>query len=279
VSEIQKTEAEVIASLVHKPFVQVIEGVPYFFIQNENGAWFCEDKRSLLPAPVRKYGSTNVHEVDSFVKFCKIHGSLANAMIYLDVNYLTQAIKATAVFNDHVADKTGWRDHTAVFVPRKSAEWERWNNYNGKAQSQEEFATFLVSIIGDITSPAGSKLPTGSDVLTFVSQLQETRTVKYGSAINLQNGTVQLEFTEDGDKGTKGKLEVFKEFALGIKPFFGGDAYELRAFLRYRIDRNNGAIKFWFDLQRPDRVLEDAAKELINKINTETGLPVIYGTP
>lgn len=40
--------------------------------------------------------------------------------------------------------------------------------------------------------------------LLFVAAMQETRKVKYGSAVNLQNGMVQIEFIEDGDSGTKG---------------------------------------------------------------------------
>ena len=72
---------------------------------------------------------------------------------------------------------------------------------------------------------------------------------------------------------------MFREFALGLRPFDGGDAYQVKAFLRYRIDRNTGQIVFWFELQRPDRVLEDASKAMVDKIKTSTGLPVIFGTP
>jgi uncharacterized protein YfdQ (DUF2303 family) len=144
---------------------------------------------------------------------------------------------------------------------------------------QAELGMFLEANVGDIVSPHDSKLPTGSDVLGFVLTLQDNRKVKYGSGVNLQNGMVQIEFTEEGDSATKGKLELFREFALGLRPFANGAAYQLRAFLRYRVDRNSGELTFWYELQRPDRVLEDACKETVAQIREKAGVPVLFGRP
>lgn len=275
---IKCTEAESVARLAAKPYQELVQDVPHIFLPSTDGAWEVKAKPELLPKPLRKSGSIKIHEVDSFIAVSKAQGSLTNTNIYLDVDYAAQRIIATAVFNDDSdGEGAGWKDHRAVFVPRIGEEWKRWNSHNGTRMSQADLAHFLEENVGDIATPANSKLPSGSDVLTFVMQLEETRTVKYGSAINLQNGMVQLEFIEDGDKATKGKLELFKEFAIGLRPFFGGYAYELRAFLRYRINRDSGQISFWYELQRPDRVLESASKELIEKIKESTGFTVIFG--
>lgn len=230
----------------------------------------------LLDKPKRKVGTIVLHEVDSFILMSKRHGSLSSAVIYVDVDYARNKVNATAVFNDHSEDGAGWQDHRAEFSPRQSEEWSRWNSKNKQAFSQVELAHFLEENIADIAG--GDGMPTGSDVLTFVSSLEETRKVKYGSAVNLQNGMVQIEFIEEGDKGQKGKLDLFREFAIGVSPFFGERPYKVKAFLRYRIDRNNGDIRFWFELQRADKVLEDASKEIIEKIKNETGVPVVYGS-
>lgn len=241
------------------------------------------DLEKHLENPFRKRGQITVAEVDSFIDFSKRYGSLASCNIYLDVNYEQSKVQATAIFNDHAdgEGQPGWRDHRCKFIPRFSKEWNTWIGKSGaqQAMGQVEFAHFLENNIGDIASPAGSSLPSGSDVLTFVSQLEETRKVKYGSAVNLQNGMMAIQFIEEGDEATKGRLEVFKRFAIGIRPFFNGSAYQIEAALRYRIDRNTGEIKFWYELQRPDRVLEDASKEVIEAIRTRTGFPVIFGTP
>jgi uncharacterized protein YfdQ (DUF2303 family) len=274
----ENTEAAAIAGLAAKPFIETIEGVPHLIHPTGDGAWAHVALPALLSAPVRKRGTVTIHEVDSFITFAKKQGNADNTNIYLDVDYSKQHIVSTAVFNDDFAsEKAGWKDHRAVFIPRIGEEWRRWNTNDKKHMAQTELAQFLETNIADIVKPDGSKLPSGSDVLGFVSKLEETRTVKYGSGINLQNGMVQLEFTEAGDDHTKGKLELFREFAIGVRPFFGGQAYEVRAFLRYRIDRNSGQIMFWYELQRADRVLEDASKELIDKISKGTGFPVIFG--
>lgn len=275
-----KTEAESIADLSAKPETDTIHGTPVAFIPRTHEYKPLTD---LLPAPTRKSGTVRLHEVDSFIDFVKRHGSLQSCNIYLDVDYAKQRVKATAVLNDHADGHghAGWRDHKVEFSPRFTEEWSRWIENNGQrgALTQADFANFLESNISDITTPAGSKLPSGADVLSFVSALQETRKVKYGSALNLTNGMMQIEFIEDGDAATKGKLEVFREFAIGVRPFLNGQAYEVRAFLRYRIDRNTGQITFWYELQRADRVLEDACKSIVEDIRTKTGLPVVYGTP
>lgn len=271
-------EADAVARLAAKPFIESIQGVPFLLAPSGEGNWMCDNMSHLLPAPIRKSGTVTCHEIDSFIDVVKRQGSLAECNIYLDVDYAAQKIKATAIFNDHGEDQPGWQDHRAVFVPRFSEEWKRWNQNNKQMLEQIKLAHFLEENIGDIAAPDGSKLPSGADVLTFVSKLEETRKVKYGSGVNLQNGMVQLEFIEDGDSATKGKLDLFREFAIGVRPFFNGDAYQVRAFLRYRIDRNSGGITFWYELQRPDRVLEDACTATIEAIRAKTGMPVVFGT-
>ena len=273
-----KTEAEVIADISCKPQVIDVHGTPISFTPNSMSSAVLD---KLLPNPRRKAGLVHLHEVDSFIDYVKRHGSLADCNIYLDVDYAQQHVKATAVFNDHGDGDgaPGWRDHRAEFMPRFTEEWRRWVQNSGKGKTQIDLANFLEANIGDIAAPDGTKLPTGAAVLNFVSALQETRKVKYGSAINTANGMMQIEFIEEGDAATKGKLDIFREFAIGVRPFLNGQAYEVRAFLRYRIDRNTGTILFWYELQRSDRVLEDACKSIVESVRTTAGLPVLFGTP
>lgn len=41
----------------------------------------------------------------------------------------------------------------------------------------------------------------------------------------------------------------------------------------------SGEIKFWFDLQRADRVLEDACRATVELIRDKAGVPLLFGTP
>lgn len=222
-----------------------------------------------------------MHDVDSFIATLKRHGSLATCNVYLDVDYAANKVHAVAIFNDHADGNgaPGWRDFRCTFQPRFGEEWKRWTANHKQAMEQVKFAHFLEENIGDIVAVEGTKLPSGADMLTFVTALTETRKVKYGSGVNLQNGMVQIEFIEEGDNGTKGKLELFREFAIGVRPFFNGEGYQVRAWLRYRIDRNTGAIAFWYELQRHDKALEDASRAVIEKIRAEAGASVVFGKP
>ena len=274
------TEAQSIARLAAKPFIEFVNGMPVLMTPGRDGAWDSHEMTHLLDKPMRLKGSSKATDAQSFIDLCKRHGTPENSLIYLNVDYINNKVSATVVYNDHTTDQTpGWRDHTTVFTPQLSEEWKKWNDNSGSKMSQESFAKFLQENIADIQAPEDSSLPSGTRVLEFVTQLEETRTVKFKSGTNLQNGMVQIQYIEDGDDGTRGNLDVFKEFGIGVSPFFNGDAYSVKAYLRYSINRNTAELTFTYELQRPYKILEDACKVMIDRIKAETGLPVVFGLP
>lgn len=272
------TEAEAIAALVIQPTTIQIESDENLLITPDgHGRTTITDLDPYKPAPRRQKGTVTAHDVDSFIAMVQRQYTDDTA-IYLDVDYAVSRIQATAVINDGTPKSPGWRDHRIVFSPRHSDEWKAWVKHNDTPMTQTYFAAFLETHLTDIAQDEGT--PAAAEVLTFVSKLSETRKVKYGSAVNLQNGMTQIEFIEDGDDATRGKLDVFKEFAIGVQPFFGGEGYKLRAFLRYRIDRNSGQIAFFYELQALSKTLAKATEGLINQINNELDdTPVYFGTP
>lgn len=263
------TAIEQIEQMARKPFVLPSTDAALLVATPES--YTIEDMSHLLPTPSRKKGTTVLHDAESFIAQVQRHKTPAST-IYVDADYAQQRVSAVAVFNDHDT-AAGWRDHRATFQPRFTQAWKRWTEKSGKVMTQSEFGFFLEENLTDIADPAGNA------VLEFVVTLQETRKVKYGSAVNLANGMVQIEFVEEGEAATKGKIEMFRKFTLGVRPFDGGDAYSVESLLRYRIDRNSGEIKFWFDLQRIDRVLEDACRKTVEMIRTSAGVPVLFGAP
>lgn len=265
-----------IEDMARKPFVLdagAIDGQGLLVAVPEG--FSVNDMSHLLPCPARRKGTTTLHDVESFIAQVGRYRTESTA-IYVDADYARQQVEAVAVFDDHGSTTgvgyPGWQEHRARFTPRFTQEWLRWTKKSGEKMTQTEFAFFLEENLKDIVDPAGAA------VLEFVVELQETRKVKYGSAVNLANGMIQFEFTEEGDSATKGKIEMFRKFTLGIRPFDGAEAYSIDALLRYRIDRNSGAISFWFDLQRADRTLEDACRKTVEKIRTDAGVPVLFGT-
>lgn len=84
--ETKRTEADAVAELSQKPFVESIEGIPHLLLPNDQAGWSHVDLSGLLDAPKRKRGTVTIHEVDSFILMAKRHGSLSDAMIYVDVD-------------------------------------------------------------------------------------------------------------------------------------------------------------------------------------------------
>lgn len=251
------------------PFVVVPEG------------YRLEQLGHLLPQPVRKTGTTSLHDAASFIAYVNDHKA-PESRIYVDADFDSGRIKFAAVINEHSpgADAdinyAAWRDHRAVFAPRQTPEWKAWLGKNRVKFSQQEFGEFLEYHLPEIVAPEGTRYPQPAQLLEFALNLEETKKVKFRSGQRLQNGAVQLEYVEEGDDATKGKLEAFESFAIGIAPFFNGGGYQLEAKLRYRIT-NEGGLTFWYELQRPEKALEDAARDLLMQVQDSTSVPVLFG--
>lgn len=263
------TEAGAIAALTARPITDNIDGHP--FVLDPSGK--LTSVEHLLAQPMRPRGTSHVTTVDCLLELLSRYQH-NDTIVWIDRNLATGRLAAVAVLNEH----PGWRDWRIKLDAQTTPDWEAWINNNKRQLSQTELASFLDQRLENIVQPAGSACPSGAEVLTFVSRLEETRKVKYGSAINLQNGMVQIEFVEEGDDATRGKLEVFREFAVGLAPYQGGQPYEIRAALRYRIERNSGAIQFHYELRNIDRVIESACNDMISQIQ-RAGHTTVFGKP
>ena len=168
-----------------------------------------------------------------------------------------------------------WRDHTAHYTPPKSEEWRRWFGQNATPMKQAEFAVFLEDNMRDIATADG--LPTAAQMLKMALQFEAKQDMRLKSHIRLQSGGVEMNFVQDDDTGTIEKMRIFERFRLGIPVFWNGAAYAIDARLRYRV--RDGAVSFWFELIRPDRVLEDATRTLIDNLLLATEVPLFHGKP
>lgn len=166
---------------------------------------------------------------------------------------------------DHPGKETPtWGEHRATYECPLSRSWRVWRGKNGTGMAQAEFAKFIEDNLPDIVEP------NASDILTISKTLEAKKSVDFQSSVRLDNGEVQITYNEEirGTAG-KGSLQVPDTFKLGIPVFEGGDHYELEARLRYRV--NEGRLGMWFDLLRPERLLEDAFTQTLEKIKEELG--------
>jgi uncharacterized protein YfdQ (DUF2303 family) len=262
--------AETVLRIASQPFeIAGQVALPY--------GWKLEDAESVLDVPRRKRATVSLADTDGFIAYLKRHGSLSSATIWCEADYQKGVVAFMGIINDHgeTEGSQQWRDHTAKLVPTKSVEWQRWNGFDRKIMSQLEFAAFIEDNLGDIASAEG--FPTGTAMLQMATCMEIAQDSTIKSAIRLQSGGVRMEYVEDSNAETVKSMEVFSKFALGLPVFWGGAAYQVEARLKYRL--NAGKLSFWYELNRPDKVLEDAAKTLTTTIQSATGFPLFHGNP
>lgn len=236
------------------------------------------DLEKLRDTPRRKVAKVNLTDTDSTISYLKRHGSLANATVWCQCDYTAYHLSFIGILNDHgeKENEPHWRDHRALYTPEKSEEYKRWTQVNKKAMSQEAFAVFLEDNLKDITTADG--FPTGAQMLQMALDFQAKQDMRFKSAIRIQSGGVRMEYVADEDKNTIEAMQIFDRFQIAI-PVFRNDVarYPIEARLRYRV--KEGALVFWFELIRPDLVIEQSANHMIEKIRAEAGLPFFFGSP
>ena len=223
----------------------------------------------MLNAPRRSSGEREFFDADSFIAFVNEvkHGHLSSTRVY---GRLAPSPKFVAVFNDDAAHAPGFRDFRANYNAPLSVEWTTWSKMDGQGMNQENFASFVEKNLPDVIKPAAA------DFLEISRTLEAKKAVNFKSAIRLSDGKNQFTYEED-IKGTasNGRLEIPESFAIGIPVLEGGPRYQVEAKLRYRIKEGN--LVLWYELVRPHKIVEDAAKGVKQYIAEGIGLAVLNG--
>lgn len=235
------------------------------------------DTEHLLDGPRRAKGNARTDDLASFVAYLARHCN-DSSVVWIDLNPLTSTLRLHAVFDDHERGSPGWRNHAVSYSPRASVEWATWLAGNATPLCQADFAAWMENQLADVATVEG--LPTGADMLAMVIDFEAKQDMRIKSTVRLQSGGVQLEYVDTDDAATISRMRVFDRFAIGIPAFWGGDRYRIDARLRYRAAE--GKVKFWYELIRPDRVLDAAANDVITKLRealSEEGIdaPVLMG--
>jgi len=247
--------------------------LPLLMTPNGYSAQILDNLEKHLPAPLRKTGAAKLDDLDSFVWYVKEHGNAARCRIYTSVDYKTGELRFKAVFNDHEQETAAWRDFSAAFSPALSLEWQRWTSNNRKAMSQSEFAVFIEDNLPEIATIEG--LPTGTDMLQLATNFEATSDKKFKAGHRLQSGGVSIEYIDQEDAGTLARMQVFEKFALGMPVYFNDTPYRIDARLKYRV--REGKLALWYELIRPETIIEHAARELIDSVRNQSGMPVLFG--
>lgn len=219
--------------------------------------------------PRRATGTIQLKSLESFIAALDEAAASDRARVYADPD----ALLFVAVLNDHTAEAPGWRDHRITYKAELTPEARRWLDNNGpaKARDQMAFAEFVEDNIADIQEPHAQQL------LTVATTISATTGIEFKAARRLQDGQAQLQYVEtiDAKAGADGALTIPKTFDLGLRLFKNGDGYKLTARLKYRL--GGGGVKFWYELERPERAIEDAFRGYVARVSEESGYLVLIG--
>ena len=255
-----------------KPFIETApNGTPIIFWPAENGEWEYEKYPELLQRPTRKSGTFEMHDTASLIKFVQKHKQ-EGTQIYIDADFKSGKIAVKAAINGHTANAADWFDFSAIYQPRHTAAAENWLKYNIEKMNQAQFAHFLTNNARNIVSknPANDAAvyPTAAEVLDFALNLEYTEKTTFKQGYREQDGRINFTFQSEDAGQTEKQLKMFERFGLSFTPYQGGDSYFVEALLKFRIDKNSGALVLWYELQQIDAVIEQAAQDIATSLQT-----------
>lgn len=243
-----------------------------------------------LEAPERRKGTARLGTLDSFKEHV-LRFKDDDSALFADPK--ADGPSLTCVFDYHRQGPTGdprFGTHRAVYAFPISDEWKAWLSQNGKPMAQSQFAAFLEDRIADVASPADpGELAREFAAKLFVSFAGPSRLIELSrglsvrvdqtvrNAQNLQSGEAQVQFvaTHTADDGKP--LNVPGAFLLNVRVFRNGVPYEIPARLRYRV--KEGAITWFYELYRADRIFDHAFEDACAQAEAVTELPLYVGTP
>ena len=210
------------------------------------------DREHLAHYPLRSRGEVVVHDAGSLALLFGRHAD-EGSTVYADIT----TGRFTVVINDDGGGGPGWRDHRLVWQLAHTDEWKAWTKFQG-LHGQTEFAEFLEEHADEVVTPSGA------DLLDLASTFQARTNVDFKSSTRLDSGQVQLGYVEtvEASAGRKGDIRIPQEFVVALTPYEGGDAYRVRARLRYRV--RDGALAIGYRLHRLDVVLRVAFDEVLD---------------
>jgi uncharacterized protein YfdQ (DUF2303 family) len=180
---------------------------------------------------------------------------VTNTSVY--VNIFSEKPSLTAVMDHHGPGEPSWGGHVATFAPKFSMEWLAWKGLHAQEEfTQHELVAFIEDHANDLLEPTPAKM------LTAVKTFEAVETHTYKSAMNLDNGNMEIEYMKDGGQR---KIAFPHTVTLRIPIIENEQPAEVAGRFRYRT--GNGRIAFTFQLKKePARVERDALREIADLV-------------
>jgi uncharacterized protein YfdQ (DUF2303 family) len=175
---------------------------------------------------------------------------------------------ADGVVTDVGASVAAYGAHYAVYAPRYSEAWDRWNKDCNRPLEQAEFAELLEECRKDIVAPAAASL------LDVVTTFKATKKVEFDSVTYQRDSSVKLHFSDVVEKGGSSAL-LPEQLQLGIPVYYRGTPIAVDVWIRFKV--GSGGVKFTLKIDRPDRIEDFAFEGLAAEVQTATGVPLHIG--
>jgi uncharacterized protein YfdQ (DUF2303 family) len=165
-----------------------------------------------------------------------------------------------AVLNDDTPDGTaGWRDYRVSLELRRTPEWTMWVDGQGLGD-RSRFADIIEKGEKELRDPAPAVM------LELAQTFHTTTDARFTAGSRLQSGARQFRFEESqtAKAGTDGTIEVPEVFTIAVRPFFGGQLYEVTAKLKWR--QRGGEFAIGYDLIRSGDVERMAFGQIVDTV-------------
>lgn len=219
---------------------------------------------SYLPAPVR------VRERQEFIDPTSFAGYVTRFQKSETILIASVEKRTLSALIDYHGNEgqPSWSDHRADLVSIISPDWQSWSDSNGQTMSQVEFAEFIEDQNHCIVEPDAARM------IELALNLQSTTDVTFSSKINISNGLATFSYSESPSSGSQ-SISFPTKLHISLSPFRDSDPVDMNVRMRYRT--NGGNPKIFYQLDRPDRVIEQSLRKEWEKASTQIGLPVLVG--
>ena len=245
--------------------------VPYVIGTDKSGATCILSIEHLLGCPTRIREVLEVADLDSFGAYFarfKCAGTLVRAKRLRTVG---EPLKVTAVLDYHGAPHAPDNgDHVLTLSLEAHPDARRWGFMADKMVTQMQFAEFMQdAAVSILAERAGD--PSAADMLELSRHFEARSTGHFRSAVNLDNGGVQLSYSHEvtGGNPRATVLEAPREFAVTFPLWEGIDiGIALRARLRYR--QKDAGLLLGYSWIRPELATVAAGESLLAALRAIT---------
>ncbi len=250
--------------------------------------------------PLHRAGTAALTQLPSFIALVN-RFKFANSAIFANDDFTKPSL--TAIFDYHPENgETGGEQsahptqamrHKAGYAFPLSKEWQAWISGNAKQMGMGDFARFIEDHIVDVSADPvdmfasasqefvkanRGTIATPSKLVEISRGLQVYERAVIKEAKNLSTGEAQFTFDSEHTDGDGKPLTLPTMFSITI-PVFARSTEVFRLIARFRYRKTGEGLVFWYELWRPDLTFEIAFNEALDKVASETGLPIYAGSP